>query len=360
MIGFVMRTVVGEALGPLGMILAPLIAILAICGCAMLCRCRMRDCGCCKRLLRATGTDPFDDFEVMFNIHKATFTASSKNSVYVRIRAGDHEVCTDPSSNGIFQQALSVFVEQGTQVIKFELLNTSDSVMAELQLNVMKDILFMDSSKDKEGKESRPQSVNEKTFTMKQKNKNVLNPRLVLTFRLEAPGDEEQALLAGINASSEVEWMLQQQLQKADSGKTADDKPQEQLSELALLAKGCFGPLHTFGLMGSKSQVYVGVLAPPRRKKFALHIWDNEKDFREDKPSKQEIELLRIASVSPDPNRPDIFIVTYVDKDKRSHKATFQRIDRSRDVWVELLQILVTKVHEDHKDKKDQKPKRRL
>lgn len=366
MIGLVVRSVVGEALGPIGMLLGPLVAVLALCGIMTFCKCRMRDCGCCKRLLRMTGTDPFDDFEVMILVHKVTFTASSKTSTHIRIRAGDHEVCTDPSANGIFQQALSVFVEQGTQVLKIELLNTSDTVLAEMQMNVMKEILHLD--KDGKESESTPVHVTEKAFVMKQKCKHVLNPRLTLTFSPEAPGDEEQALLAGINASSEVEWMLQQQLHKTQSevmGPThsekgaagAPSKAPEQLSELALLAKGCFGPLHQFGTMGFKSQVYVGVLGPPRRKKFALHIWESEHDFRDDKPSKQEIDLLRIYAVSPDPGRPEVFTIIAQDKQDKTakKKLLFQRIDRSRDVWVELLQILVAKVHDEHDAKKDAK-----
>jgi len=348
MIGLVLRTVVGETLGPVGMMCAPLIAILAICGLTMLCRCRLRGCSCCKRLLRVTGTDPFDDFEVMVLVHKVSFTASSKTPCYVRVTAGEHQVCTDPAKNGVFQQALSVFIEQGTEVVKFALMNTKDALLAEFQMNVAKDILHLDDGKQI--------CVSEKTFVMKQKCKHVLNPRLTLTFAPEVAGDEEQALLAGLNASSEVEWMLQQQLHKTQKEvRGSDEGPQEQLSELALLAKGCFGPLHHFGLMGSKNQIFVGVLGPPRRKKFALHVWDSESSYRDDKPAKQEIDLLRISAVQPDPGRPDVFTIAYFDKEKKSHKMICQRIDRGRDVWVELLQILVTKVHEDHEAKKLQK-----
>jgi len=67
--------------------------------------------------------------------------------------------------------------------------------------------------------------------------------------------------------------------------------------------------------------------------------------------------LLRVSAVAPDPGRPDVFLLSYVDKDKRQQKATFNRIDRGRDVWVELLSILVTKVHENHKETKKKKGK---
>uniref|UniRef100_A0A7S1SAX5 CERLI1-like PH domain-containing protein n=1 Tax=Alexandrium catenella TaxID=2925 RepID=A0A7S1SAX5_ALECA len=353
MIGLVVRSVVGDSLGMCGMIVGPLIAIAAICGIMQCCRCRLRDCGCCKRWLRMTGTDPFDDFEMMILVHKVSFTASSKIPCHVRIQAGDHEVCTDLETSGIFQQALSIFIEQGTEVLKFELRNSSDTVLAELQMKVAKEILHLDDAKNS----GSPPSVSEKMFVMKQKNKNVLNPRVVLTFASESPGDEEQALLHGLNASNEVEWMLQQQLHKTQlqDAKTGDGQKPEQLSEIALLARGCFGPLHMFGTLGSKRMVYVGVLGPPRRKKFTLHVWDSEHDFREDKPAQQEVDLLRVSSVAPDPGRSEVFTVSHVNKDKLPQKAVFQRIDRSRDVWVELLMILVGKVHEEHNKKKDKK-----
>mmetsp|Transcript_116461 Transcript_116461/g.324553 ORF Transcript_116461/g.324553 Transcript_116461/m.324553 type:complete len:359 (+) Transcript_116461:72-1148(+) len=357
MIGLVMRSVMGESLGLCGMIVGPLLAIAAVCGIMQCCKCRMRDCACIKRLLRVMGTDPFDDFEMMILVHRVSFTASSKQTVYVRVKAGDHVVSTDPSGAGLFQQALCIFIEQGTQDLIFQLLSTSDKVLAELKMNVMKEVL-----KDEDGIPG-PDRVIEKTFVMKQKDKHVLNPRITLTFAPEGPGEEEKALLSGLNASSETEWMLQQQLAKvSEEEKRSRSKEEgaaaaagEQLSEIALLAKGCCGPLERFGTLGKKLPIYVGVQGPPRRKKFALHIWDSEKEFRADQPSKESIELLRISSVAPDPGRPEVFIVSYVDKEKQPQKATFQRLDRNRDVWVELLQILVTKVHEDHDEKKRHK-----
>merc|ERR1719419_747479 len=127
------------------------------------------------------------------------------------IKAGEQEVSTDPESSGIFQQALSIYVEQGTQDLKFELRDTSKKVLAVLSMNVMKEVL-----KDEDGIPG-PDKVVEKVFTMKQKNKAVLNPRIKLTFSPIGSGDEEKALLSGINASSETEWMLQQQLAKVEA-----------------------------------------------------------------------------------------------------------------------------------------------
>lgn len=336
MFGLVMRMALGDSMGMCGLILGPLIAVAAICGIMQCCTCRMRDCRCIKRFFRMTGVDQFDDFEMMIQVHKVTFTSSSKVETYVKVKAGDHTVHTDPDPGGLFHQALCIFVEQGTQQLKIELLNTSDKVLAEIKMDVMKEIL----------KEEKP--TKEKMFAMKQKNKHVLNPRIVLTISPEGPGQEEKALLDDINASPETNWMLQQHLSQVS-------KPGEEGSEIALLAKGCFGPLEQFGSWGAKNGIYVGVLGPPRRKKFSLHIWDTERDYQQDKPPKECIEMLRISAVSPDPKRSDVFMLKYLDKDKHPQTATFNRVDRGRDVWVEMLHILVTKIHEDYKQKKQKK-----
>ena len=71
-----------------------------------------------------------------------------------------------------------------------------------------------------------------------------------------------------------------------------------------------------------------------------------------------EIDLLHIQSVQPDPTRTNVFVVTYYNKDSKarvSEKLVFRRIDRARDVWVEMLQLLITKAHDAHKDKKNNK-----
>jgi len=345
MIGLVMRMALGDSMGMCGMIIGPLIAVAAICGIMQCCTCRMRDCRCIKRLFRMTGVDAYDDFEMMILVHQVSFTSSSKVDTYVKVRAGEHVVHTDPDPGGLFQQALCVFVEQGTQQVKFELMNTSDKVLAELKMDVMKEILG--------GESGVPTKVVEKMFVMKQKNKHVLNPRIQLTFSPEGPGEEEKALLQGLNASSETEWMIRRELAKVTEEQGAGTiKPGEEGYEIALLAKGCFGPLEQFGTLGSKHPIYVGVLGPPRRKKFSLHIWGSEREYQQDKPPNECIDLLRVSAVAPDPGRPDVFLLSYIDKDTNHQKATFNRTDRGRDAWVELLQILVTKIHENYREKK--------
>merc|ERR1712039_42968 len=195
-------------------------------------------------------------------------------------------------------------------------------------------------------------TVTEKTFTMKQKQKSVLNPKITLTFTPERMGDEEKALLSGINASAETEWMLTQHINKLGqddpkSGKKGEKI--EELSEVELLAKGCAGPLEKFGKMGAKDRVYAAVIGPPRKKRFGLHVWKTEKEFQEQKPYTDEVDLLKVTSIAADPSRSEVFIVNYIDEHKTRASLKFNRVDRSRDVWVEMLQLLVMKVHAEHK-----------
>jgi len=350
MIGLIARGVGGEMAGPCAMILLPIIAICALCGIwKFCCKCRLRDCGCIKRMLRCVGTDPFDDFDMMIQVHSAKFTSAARTTTFVRVKAGDMVVETDKSEEGVFQQALNLLVEQGSPCLEFELCDGRKKVLATLKMDIMKDILKLEDG------QMNINAVNEKVFTMKQKQKSVLNPKITLTFSPERMGDEEKALLGGINASAETEWMLTQHLNKLSDGSEPGSKPGTKLadlSEVELLAKGCAGPLEKFGKMGAKDRCHMAIVGPPRKKRFALHTWKTEKDFKEGKPHMDEVDLLKVTSVAADPSRPEVFVVNYMDEHKARASIKFNRVDRSRDVWVEMLQLLVMKVHEERKDKK--------
>merc|ERR1719183_1957734 len=95
-----------------------------------------------KRFLRAIGHDEFDDFEVMIMVHEAMFERrEAKLTTVVRITAGSHHVRTDPNSNGIFQQPLHIFVEQGTKTITVDLMDSPDRILATLGFDPVKDVL---------------------------------------------------------------------------------------------------------------------------------------------------------------------------------------------------------------------------
>jgi len=134
----------------------------------------------------------------------------------------------------------------------------------------------------------------------------------------------------------------------------ADRQTKQQLVQLEIssLAQLCFGPLEKFGSGGTREGIYVGVLGPPRRKKFSLHVWSSERDYLQDEPPAELIDLLRVSALQPDPRRPDVFMISYIDKDKHRQKAEFNCIDRGRDAWVETLNILITKIHKLQGEKK--------
>lgn len=298
-------------------------------------RCRMRHCGCIKRLLRCIGCDRFEDFELVILVHEATYTATKKKvNAYIRVTAGFHTVKTDESSKGIFQQPLSLFVEQGTKEIVFELVQGRKAVAT-----FKKDVAELLSS---------PQSeLTDLICTMKEKSKGVVNPKLKLTFMRDPEDGAEKGLISGLNVSSETDVMLLKQLQKVQGSRDEDDsEDKEPVSELDIFAKGCEGPLQQYMGWGRLSQVYVAILCPPEVKKHTFAIYREKGHFDKRQRPLQEVEVLKIQSVAPDPGRPEVFIIQYLDKDKIKRRLTFERIDRATNVWLEMLQLLIQRVHQ--------------
>jgi len=340
MIGFVLRGL-GFGLPGEGCCLilgSSLIAICAICGISRCMKFRLRDCGCIKKWMRATGTDKFDDFEMMMLVHDVQCTTTkTKLNTLVRVTAGLQTVETDESNKSIFQQPLSIFVEQGTEMVNVELLNSRErKVLASLKLDTLKDIL-----------EPKP-NMHEKVIPMKQKSKGVLNPRIKLTIILNSESEAERGLLSGMDLGTEANLMLRSQLHKVEH-----DAPKgEAISELDLLAKGCAGPLDMFGSWGSRETVYIAIRGPPDVRKFSLGVWKDKMEFERGVKAYPEIDLLRIVSVQPDPGRTEVFVMNYLDSGKVKKRLTFRRLDRARDVWVEMFQLLIKLVHDQKESKK--------
>lgn len=336
-----------------GVIAGMLVASCALCGFYRCSSCRVRDCGCIKRCMRFTGTDKFDDFEMTVLVHEALFTASKlKLCTKVRIKAGAHVVQTDESSKGIYQQPLQIFVEQGTKSVDVELMDSREKkVVAVKKLDVEKDIL------NKEGKDN----LQDVLYTMKQKSKVVLNPKIRLSILFEGDNAAEQGLLKEMQVSQESNMILrgvaqraQDDLQRSCIDETGEIRPIP-MSELELLVKGCAGPLDKFGSWGSRSTVYAAVRVPPETKKCMLGFWKSQGDFARGGQPDPEVDMLKILSVQPDPHprRSEVFVIQYVDPgDKLRKRLTFRRIDRTRDVWVEILSKLIKLLHEQKDAKK--------
>lgn len=350
-VGGMMRSVCA---GPCA-ILAGIMAMFAIFGCVKCARFRMRDCACCKRFLRGTGADKFDDFELMVLVHNASFEAASKTPTVVRITAGCHHVRTDPSSKSIFQQPVNIFVEQGTETVLVELLDTRSRVLGTLELDSMADLLNK--------KAHQP----ERTYNMKAKTKGVRNPKIKLTIGdVTQCSDVEQGLLPSKSKSPEVENIV---------GLLAGKSPEvenlvrlhlaniwnsagQECSEWELLKEACSGPVELFERLGKTRNVYCSIVGPPVSRRWVLGIWADKKDFDARKKAEKEVDMLRIQSVQADHTRHHVFLLNFFDESRLPQSVTFRRIDRARDVWVEVLHLLVSKVREAREQKNKGKDSR--
>jgi hypothetical protein len=313
-----------------------------LCGVCKCCsRLRMRDCALIKAILRISGHDQFDDFEMMVHVHEASVEKKeAKLTTFVRLTAGAHSVQTETSSKSVFQQPLHILIEQGTSHLQIELLEKSRSerVLAALKMDVMKDILGP--------KSHAPEQV----YHMQQKGRGFRNPQITLTLVT----DMNDLETGGLGNSDEVGWLVKQQLKKAKE-EVKEEGGGEASTEIDLLMKACAGPLELFEHLGKIYEVYVAVLGPPNSRKFAFGIWNNKSEFDNKHRAIKEVDLLRVSSVQADPTRANVFIVTYINEHKSSQRMMFRRVDRARDVWVDLLQTVVFKAREHKKEQKNQR-----
>jgi len=320
-------------------------AAAAIFGCLRCMKCRCRNCPGVKRCLRCTGCDSFDDFEVMILVHESYYDQKVQKFVTsVRISAGAHKVKCDENAEGIYQQPLTVFVEQGTSTLLVELLDRREKVLANLKFDTLKDLLSAKDNKEGAG------NITEKVYTMKQKGIGVTNPKMKLSFVFDAENDMENGLLAGMNLSTGTEWAVKQQIKEAGGA-------QKGQSDLQILAQASAGPLELFEGMGNTRRVFVAVLGPPHQKKFTLNYWVSKSDFDKKHQPEDEIDLLMIKSIQSDPARANVFAVNYFDSNRIAQNWSLRRIDRAREVWVEMLQLVVKKVHEERTAKKNKSEK---
>jgi len=341
--------------GPCVLLIGGFMSMFAICGLYKCAKCRMRDCMCIRGCLRTTGVDKFDDFEVMIVVHEALFTGAKAKTTLVRITAGQHTVSTNERKDHNFHETLSIFVEQGTENLAVELMDAREKrVLASLKLDPVKDLINAEDL------------ARERVFAMKQKSKGLLNPRVKLSMYMEQGAEMEKGLLAEVDMSKETDMLLRSQLHKAqrqeERQKGAEPKseamdlaPAKEMSKIEMFAKGCSGPLDMFGSWGSREQIWIRICMPPEHKKYTINIYESEARYQKGGLPKDKVDLLRILSVQSDPARQEVFIINYVDANKAKKRLTFCRIDRARDVWVEMLTLLITMIREE----KESKPRKR-
>lgn len=279
--------------------------------------------------------DKFDDFDLLVLVHEAIMDRKDdKLETIVRITCGRHTVHSDKSKTGIFQQPLTVSVEQGNAEVRVDLLDKSSHVIAQMKLDIMKDLL---------ARESMPP---ETVFPMRTKSKGVRNPRLKLTLDVQEGDDiEEGGADSLVHQLSQVDYMVEQHMAKY--------KGTLQPSSDDALNSACSGPLELFEGLGSTDTMFVGILGPPRSRKFAFGVWANDREYANAVAPRIQVDLLKIKSVQSDPERPNVFQLNYFDDARIARRLVFRRIDRPRDVWVELLQRIISRTHQLRKSVKD-------
>jgi len=302
-----------------------------------------------KWILRTVGVDKFPDTTLIIVVHEASYQGTVAAS-RIRLTAGDHQAMTDADVRGRFQHPISMLVEQGTQKVLVDLTDAGGtSVLASVSLDVMTDIGIQ-----------RKFGFREQVFQMKQKNKAVANPRVKLTIRDDNLGDEE-ALFGNISLQT---WENQVMFQETVAKNAAEDatlnkqivsqnqaidgssRPthHEQVAEITVLSASLRGPLELHGPWDRKRACYVAVLGPPEHRKHSICIWQDYQAYDVRRKPQEEIDLLKILSVQPDPAKPEVFFIIYMPKRNEKRRLAFERVDRSRDLWVELLSVLVDKV----------------
>lgn len=233
---------------------------------------------------------------------------------------------------GTFQQPLHITVEQGTEDVVVELVDTHNRVLATMSFDIVNQIL-------------NPEEIHtEALYSMKQKAKGIAKPRVRLTMVVQSGQDEETGLLA---AGSDVDILVRQQLKKAKlEAVQAGLAGEDDLSEMNILKQASAGPLELFEGLGKTATVYAAVLGPPQSRRYVLGIWNNQKDYENGKKALQEIDLLKIESIQGDPTRLHVFVVNCYDASRVRKELFFRRIDRARDVWVEILHLLVMRARD--------------
>lgn len=291
--------------------------------------------------MRRCGCDTFDDFEVTILVHEVFHDAKSqKLKTSVKITAGRQTVSTDPSSTGIFQQPLALLVEQGTSVISIDMLDSGGKVAASLKWNPETDILVPAK------KGNLPSEV---MFNMKSRSKGTSNVKVKLTMGMGACDEETPLLqaLEGVQMSNETGFQIRQCLAKAEP--SAKDR-----SKMEILALSSRGVLDIFEGLGEAKPIFLGAIQPDGQKKWILGIWASEKDAGK-KPPLRQIDILKIKSIQPDAARANVFAINYFDSDQIVQQLSLRRVDRPRDVWIEMLQLILKEVHAKRADKKEKK-----
>jgi hypothetical protein len=279
-----------------------------------------------------------------------------KLKTFVKVSAGGYAAQTDASSKGKFQQPLHIHVTQGTERISIELWEEPPSgsmtrswCFASTTMRCWEDI-YKPGGVDK-------QQV--KQLKMKKRVDGIANPTVTIQYMSVGDiVDEESGLLEAasqqLDLHGDAKIMLQQQLKRAAkpmptrSGGSGTDTftSEEGISEIQQLKRACAGSLDMFGhSFGGTTNVYLAVRGPPDSRQWIVGVWNDKEDFERRSKGMLEIDVKRIKSIQQDPSRNNVFCINYFDANRISQKRSFRIIDLNRDVWVNMLKMMVGEVH---------------
>jgi len=343
MIGLLLRASgLGGDVGGGGCV-ALLVALCVAFGLFKCSQCRMRDCPCLKWCLRAAGADSFEDFDLFVVVHEVLVSASDQTEMVVRVHAGEESATTEPHSR-VFQQPMSIFVEQGTEKLEVEILDKwGKNRWAKTEVDI-------DEILKAEG------GFRDRVFPMKSSRRGFAQPRVKLTmYKTGSSEDEETGILKDIEVSDCHAGMMVLDHLRAHHAALAseadcDGHPEvaAELSQLELLASACSGYLEMLEGWGNKEKVWVAVQRDGKKKKHFFGVWRERRLQEEGEEPVEKLDLLKIKSVQADPRQDISFMIFEMQRDGSTKQHQFFRIDRARDVWVQTLALLI-------KEARDQK-----
>lgn len=314
--------------------------ILWFCGC----RCRLRNIGCVRRCLRCTGVDRFDDFEIETIVHEVQYPGrnTEKKTLIVRIVAGHQHIQTEASNDGRFHETLDVLVvEQGVPTLDVCLCDSGGRVVYRAKLDPKKDLLDLPA----EALIERDLHLREKVGSQRGMK---LGQKVTVKLTFKKPGQEGAGNKVTQRAAEEGrELTLSTQLHFSKVASCLDPGA----DELRILARACAGPVELTenqGLRawrwGKKRSAWFAAVGPPVERRWILGLWPDEVSWQEGQTGEMEFEVMSTSGVSPDPHSANVFGVRYMSNGIRQ-ELRLGHVDRSRDVWVEVIQLFVERIH---------------
>jgi len=301
-------------------------------------RCRIRDCSICKKMFRVLRIDKFSDTKINLVVSEASWTGDYEYT-QVRVTAGDEVVSTEVSDDGNYRQGFEFFIAQGTSVVLVELLDDSGNVLANLPLDPLLDLRMC----------SGQPGFDKQALDMDDVATDITRARIVLAIYDQSFAEDSRFHHILDRVDQEDRILVEQQLLQtyhANYGSADEDPDHAKISEFELARKTCSGPVHVYGGWGSKREVYIAVLGPPQCHDWTLGVWETKEAYDGHKDAQERINLLRVLSVQAEPTRQDVFVINFMVTKTQRQRLVMERIDRSRDVWVDMIKIVVDYVHE--------------